>query len=472
VSQAAVTDAGPAERSPPPTALPVTSRTVLALAIPVMISNATTPLVGLVDTAVVGQLGQAHLMGGVAVASTIFNLIYGTCYFLQLGTAGFTAQAVGAKEPDEIAANLFRPLLIALALGLVIALFRSPIAHAAVWLVGGSPAVQATAVSYIEVRALSAPAVLAQMALLGWLIGLGRTHVVFVLQLTLNLINIGLTILFVISFGWGVTGAAAGTAIADYVASAMGLGYGLALLRARGWSASTATVLDSARLVKSFATNRDITIRTLCIAGVFSFFFAQGARAGDLVLAANAALYQLAMLTVYLIDGFETAVMTMVGQAVGARDLGRFRSAVRLTFLWAGITGVVLALILWFAGPSLVALLTTSLDVRETAGRYLVWAALIPIIGLWAFMFDGIFVGATRGQDLRNMMLISTAAYGVAVVALTSLMGNHGLWMALLVFFVVRALTLWTRMLALERDIGGPATAVSGVAASSSAPAR
>lgn len=441
--------------APPPTALPVTSRTVLALAIPVMISNATTPLVGLVDTAVIGQLGQAHLMGGVAVASTIFNLIYGACYFLQLGTAGFTAQAVGAEEPQEIAANLFRPLLIALALGLAIALLRSPIAHLAVSIVGGSDAVQATAIAYIEVRALSAPAVLAQMALLGWLIGLGRTHVVFVLQLTLNLVNAALTIVFVISFGWGVAGAAAGTAIADYVACAIGLGYALVLLRARGWRASFATVLDSARLVKSFATNRDITIRTLCIVGVFSFFVAQGARAGDLVLAANAALYQLAMVTVYLIDGFETAVMTMVGQAVGARDLTRFRSAVRLTFLWAGITGVILALILWLAGPSLVALLTTNVDVRETAGRYLVWAALIPVLGLWAFMFDGIFVGATRGQDLRNMMLISTAAYGVAVIALTHLYGNHGLWAALLVFFVVRALTLWTRMTSLERQIGG-----------------
>lgn len=451
------------ERSAPePVALPVTSRTVLALAIPVMISNATTPLVGLVDTAVIGQLGLAHLMGGVAVASTIFNLIYGACYFLQLGTAGFTAQAVGADEPQEIAANLFRPLLIALVLGLAIAIFRAPIARLAVWFVGGSDAVQATAISYIEVRALSAPAVLAQMALIGWLIGLGRTHIVFALQLTLNLVNAALTILFVIHFGWGVTGAAAGTAIADCVASVIGLGYALTLLRARGWGAPPAIVLDRVRLLKSFATNRDITIRTLCIVGVFSFFVAQGARAGDLVLAANAALHQLAMVTVYLIDGFETAIMTMVGQAVGARDLTRFRSAVRLTFLWAGITGLILGAVLWFAGPSLVALLTTSAEVRETAGRYLVWAALIPVLGLWAFMFDGIFVGATRGADLRNMMLISTAAYGVAVIGLTHVFGNHGLWAALLVFFVVRALTLWSRMSALERHIGGVSAAGVG----------
>ena len=449
-------DGGSAGAARPP-APKVTSRTVLALAVPVMISNATTPLVGLVDTAVIGQLGQAHLMGGVAVAATIFSLIYGTCYFLQIGTTGLTAQAAGASDVEEIAANLFRPLLFAVSLGLAVALLRAPIAALAVSVVGGSAAVQATAIQYIEVRALSAPAVLTSMAVMGWLIGLGKTYSVFGLQLLLNLVNAGLALLLVLGFGWGVQGAAAATAIADVTACFAGLCYTLWLLRAHGWSATLRSVLDRQRIVRALAVNRDITIRTVGAVSVFAFFVSQGARAGDVTLAANAALYQLMMVTVFLIDGFETAAMTLVGNAVGARDRERYDRAVRAVFLWAGVTGVVLALLLWFAGPSLIAVLTVSGDVREMAQRHLIWAALVPVVGFWAFILDGIFVGATRGADLRNMMLISAAAFALAVVLLTSALGNQGLWIALLVFFIVRAITLAARLPALVRGSFPPA---------------
>ena len=437
---------------------PLTSRDVLALAIPVMLSNATTPLVGLVDTAVIGQLGQAHLMGGVAVAATIFNVLYWGFGFLRLGTTGFTAQAVGAGITSEIAANLFRPLLIALVLGTAIIVARGPITSGAVWLMGGSSAVQATAQSYIDVRVWSAPAVLINITLMGWLVGLGRTSFVFLLQVLLNTLNIGLALLFVAGLGWGVPGAGGAAAIADWTAALAGLGYALSVLRSRGWWAPMATVLDAHHLKTSFAVNRDITIRTLCVVGVFSFFVAQAATAGDLTLAANAALHQLAMVTVYLLDGFEIAAQTLVGQAVGSRELGRYRASVRLTFLWSAAVGVLMSLILWVAGPRLIAMMSSNADVQATARLYLGWAAQVPVVGVWCFIYDGFFIGATRGPDLRNMMLISTAAYVVAWAGLTAVAGNHGLWAALLVFFTVRAVTLWARMPALQRDLFGPVT--------------
>jgi multidrug resistance protein, MATE family len=319
-------------------------------------------------------------------------------------------------------------------------------------MIGGSDAVRSTAIAYIQVRAWSAPAVLINMALIGWLIGLGRTPVVFVLQLLLNLVNAGLAIGFVTGLGWGVPGAAAATAIADWTAAIAGLGYAGHVLRANGWTASRAAVLARAQLRRAVSTNRDITIRTLCIVGVFAFFVSEGASAGDVTLAANAVLFQLTMVTVFLIDGFETAAQTLVGQAVGAGDRAGYRASVALCTLWAALLGGGLALLLWFAGPSLIAILTTSAEVRSVAGHYLIWAALIPILGLWAFILDGIFIGATRGRDLRNMMLISTAIYAVAWVGLTAWLGNHGLWLALIVFFLARAATLAVRLPALQRD--------------------
>lgn len=437
---------------PPARLLPLTSGALLRLAVPVMISNATTPLVGLVDTAVIGQLGAAHLLGGVAVAATIFNLMFGACYFLQLGTIGFTAQATGAGDRSEIAANLHRSLLAALAIGLLIVILRQPIAAFAVDMVGGSAAVRSTAAEFFAVRSWSVPAALMQMAVIGWLIGLGRTPVVFGLQLLLNVVNVLLALAFVVGLGWGVRGAALATATAEWTAATAGLAYAAALLIGNRWTASLETVLRPQRIAAALANGRDIMIRTLCITGAFSLFVARGAASGDVTLAANAALFQLAMVTVYLIDGFETAAQTLVGQAVGARDRARYRLAVRLSFVWAGATGVIMALVLWTAGPGLIALLSSGDDVRAAAGHYLVWATLIPVLGLWAFIFDGIFVGATRGVDLRNMMLVSLAAYLLAIVTLSRMFGNDGLWAALLVFFVVRALTLWACLSALERD--------------------
>lgn len=428
---------------------------MLALAIPVMLSNATTPLVGLVDTAVVGQLARPELIGGMVVGTTIFDILYGACFFLQLATIGFTAQASGAGRPRDIAANLLRPLLVAALLGLAIVVLRQPIVHIATSALGGSADVRATATAYFEARAFAAPATLAQMAVIGWLIGLGRTGIVFVLQLALNLLNMVLALWMVLGLGWGVTGAAIATAIAEAAAALGGLAVAVVIFRARRLETTIADVLAPAELWRALVTSRDITIRTLCISGVFAFFVSEGAKAGDVMLAANAALAKLAFVTVYLIDGFETAAQTLVGEAVGARDQDRYRRAVRLCFAWAGAVAVVLAMLIGVFGSGLIAVLTTSEAVRQAARAYLGWAALVPVAGIAAFILDGIFVGATRGRDLRDMMLLSTLIYAVAWAGLTHAFGNHGLWAALLVFFLVRAIALAARMPALEREAFG-----------------
>jgi len=430
---------------------PIGHREVVAIALPIMLSNATVPLIGFADTVVVGQLGQAHLIGAVAIGATIFNFLYWGFGFLRMGTTGLTAQALGAQDGPEVAANLHRALLIALAAGLAMIAAQSLIAWAAFQIMGASEAVEHAARTYFEIRIWAAPAGLINFALLGWFIGLGRAGLAFAIQIFLNIVNVLLAVLFVIGLELGIPGVGVAALLAEWSAAILGLMLARADLVRRGASAPLNRVLDVARMKRTFQVNTDIMIRTLCALAAFVFFMAQGARAGDVTLAANAVLNSITMVAIYLLDGFAFAAESLVGRSIGARTQSRFREAVLVSTVWAGGTGVLLTLGIWFTGPLIVEFMTTSADVRSAAREYLIWAALMPIIGVWCFQLDGIFIGATRTADMRNMMILSVLIFFAVWSVLQPLYGNHGLWASMLVFNVVRALTLLARFPALER---------------------
>jgi MATE family multidrug resistance protein len=423
---------------------------VLAIALPMIFSNVTTPLIGAVDTAVIGQLGAAHLIGAVAIGATIFTFFYWAFGFLRMGTTGLTAQASGAERNREVLATLYRALLVAGTAGVAIIVLQWPIAEAAFALMGASPEVDDAARTYFVIRIWSAPAALANYALVGWFIGLGRAGTAFWLQLLLNLTNIGLDTLFVLVFGWGVAGVAAGTLIAETGAAIVGLAVALhasAGLRIRLWR-----VFNTAKLRRMVAVNGDIMIRTLSLLFAFSFFTAQGARASDLVLAANAILMHFLSVSAYFLDGVAYATEALTGKAIGARNAIRFREAVRLSSIWAAALSVAVAAVFWLGGGAVIDAMTVNEAVRALARDYLPWAALAPVIGVACFQLDGIFIGATRTRDMRNMMLVSLALYLLAWAVLTPPFGNHGLWAALMILFVARAVTLAFRFPALRQS--------------------
>lgn len=431
-----------------------TLRDLLVLAVPIMASNATAPLVGFVDAVVVGQLGAAHLIGGVAMAATIFSAIFWLFGFLRMGTTGFTAQAHGAGDADAVAATLGRAFLIAVACGSAIVVLQIPLQAAFLSFLGGSSEVQAAAREYYAARIWAAPAGLVNFALMGWFIGRGRTMTSFWLQLALNVANIVLAVLFTIHLGWGVTGVGIAALVAEWLAAIAGLFVAARDLRSAGATLRLAEVLNPGKLRSMLAANRDIMIRTACVLAVTQIFVKIGAAQGDVALAANVLLANLLYITYYMLDGYAFATETLVGQAIGARDRARLDRAVQISFWAAGVTGLAAGAVIWLAGPSVIAFMTTNPDVRSLAAQFLPWAAVLPFIAVWCFQYDGIFIGATRTVDMRNMMLVSFAVYLAAVVALVPALGNHGVWAAQSLFFAVRAFTLAAKYPALAATAG------------------
>lgn len=430
----------------------VTSASVLAIALPIIASNVSTPLIGLVDTAIVGQLPEPHYIGAVALSSTIFTFLYWAFGFLRMGTTGLTAQAHGAGDPAEVGAALGRALLIALAAGAFLIALQIPLSWFAFTMADGSAVVEGEAGAYFAIRIWSAPAALANYALLGWFIGLGRARVALLLQVLLNGLNAILDAWFVLGLGWGVAGVALGTLVAEFAAAAAGLILAARVLtRSGGWPA-LANLVAPQSLRRAIAVNADIMVRTLCLLSAFTWFVFQSAASGDVTLAANAVLMQFVSFMAYFLDGFAFAAESLVGRAIGARNRAHFATAVRLSSLWAGAISLVLGLLLLLTGGALIDALTVSPEVRAAARVYLVWAALVPVLGVACYQLDGIFIGATRSADMRNMAMISLAVFLAAWAILHPAFANHGLWMALLTLNLARALTLAARYPALVSD--------------------
>lgn len=430
---------------------------VLAIAGPMTLANLTTPLLGVVGTAVIGQLGEAHLLGAVAISAVVFDGVFWLFGFLRMGTVALTAQALGAGDGIEQRAVLMRALVMAAGLGAVIILLQHTLADGAYRVMGASESVTEAARVYFHVRVFSAPFTLGNYAILGWLIGQARTGLALGLQVFINLVNMLATWLLVLVLDAGVAGAALGTLIAEGLGLAAGLAIAAFLLRG-SLLPPLATVFDRARLTRMIVVNRDIMIRTAALITAFTFFTAQSARAGDTILAANAVLHNLVLVSAYFLDGFATAAEQLCGRAVGARDPRAFGRAVRLSILWGFALALVVAAVFLLAGPWLIALMTASPEVRAAAGAFLIFAALAPVAGVFAYAYDGIFIGATWTRDMRNLMLLSLAIYFAAWWALEP-MGNAGLWLSLLVFLAARGGLQALRYPALARATFGGAGA-------------
>jgi MATE family multidrug resistance protein len=434
---------------------PVTHRAVLAVAVPIMLSNVSQPMIGVINTAVIGQLEDPYYIGAIAVGALIFSFIFWGFGFLRLSTGGLSAQALGAGDQAELAAVLARALMIGAAAGVGLILLAPLIREAGFSLVGGSPEIRTYGEAYFNLRIWAAPAALANYCVMGWFIGQSRAKLAFAAQLFLNLTNMALSAFFVLHLGMTSDGVGLAALIAEWAAAALALGLAFAMLRNMGAALSWPRILDPVRMRRTLLMNGDVMIRTLCLVFAFSWFTARGARAGDVTVAANAVLINLFEVSAYLIDGFAYASEALVGQSVGARNRPRFRDAIRLTSIWAMAVGIICSLVIWFAGPVIIDLMTVNAEVRATARAYLPWAAVSPVLGVICFQFDGIFTGAMATRDMRNMMILSLGVFMLAWWLLEAPFGNHGLWAALNIFFIARAATFATRMPSLERRAFG-----------------
>jgi multidrug resistance protein, MATE family len=401
-----------------------------------MVANLTTPLIGIVSTIAIGRLGDATLLGGVAIASVIFDCLFWLFAFLRMSTVAFTAQALGAGETLELRALLVRGFIVAGLVGACLIILQIPLAAVLLGAMGGSEGVTRAAKIYFSIRIWSAPLALANYVVLGWLIGQARARLALGVQIAINVINMVATILLVLVLHAGIAGAA----IAAVVAEAAGLILGVVIARRLSHGLPKiprATLFERAKLLRMLSVNRDIMIRTASLISVFLFFTAQGARAGDVTLAANAVLNNFLLISAFFLDGLANAAEQLCGRAFGARDRSAFSGAVRLVVLWGAGFAIAVAAVFALFGGGLIDLMTAGADVRQQARAYLGFVVLAPLLGVFAFAYDGIYIGATWAREMRNLMVLSLLIFLAAWLALRSF-GNAGLWAALLVHYAAR----------------------------------
>jgi len=421
------------------------------VAIPIVLANATIPILGAVDTAVVGQLGLAAPIGAVGIGAIIITAIYWLFGFLRMGTTGLTAQAIGSGDKPETSALLVRGIIIGLVAGLVLIIVQVPIFLGALQLSPASMEVESLAQKYLQIRVYSAPAAIALFGITGWLIAKEKTREVLLLQLALNGINITLDLVFVLNLGWGVEGVAIATLIAEW----SGLIFGLWLAREgfnNGYWKNWIQIFDRVRLIQMAKVNSDIMIRSILLEIGFVSFLFLGSSFDDATLAANQVLIQFLNITAYALDGFAFAAEALVGQALGAKNRPLFRRAVIMTSQWGLGSVILMALAFFVFGNSIINVMTTAEDVRVVSYEYLPWMVAAPLAGVAAWMLDGIFIGATRTADMRNMMFISFCIYLIALALLLPSYGNHGLWASLIIFSIARGVTLGFKYPALEKS--------------------
>jgi multidrug resistance protein, MATE family len=418
---------------------------VWALAWPTMIANVSMPLVGMVDTAVVGHLPDPAFIGAVAIGAVVFHFLQWAFAFLRMGTTGFVAQALGAKNAKEINATALRTLVLVLVFGLLVVVLKVPIVTIALEAIDASAPVQAASAEYLGIRLWSAPAALANLALLGILFGLQRMRDALWTQLVLNVINMLLDLYFVLVLDWGVAGVAWATLIAEYCAAVVGLVFVWRALVRIGGPWHNLDLLNPKRMRGLLVVNINIFLRTLAVQITFFSFTAIGARQGDVILAANAVLLHLFSLISSALDGFAFAVEALAGNAYGARNPKALRAVTLSAAMWSAVVGLGFTIAYWLFGMDLVRFMTSVPSVIEESARYLPWVAISPLVTVWSFLLDGVYFGTTYTREVRDSMLISMALYFAVVWALTPTLGNHGLWLGIMIFMIARAvlLALW-----------------------------
>jgi MATE family multidrug resistance protein len=418
-----------------------------------ILSAVTTPLLGMVDTAVMGHLDEAWYLGAVAVGAMIFTTLFMGLNFLRMGTTGLTAQACGAGDNDAIRESLSQPAITALCLAALILLLQQPLLAAALHLLAPGPEVARHAADYFAIRVWSAPASLLNYVLIGWLLGMQNARGPLIMVLSINCTNILLDLWFVLGLGWQVEGVAAATLIAELVGLAVGSVAVRAELQQHAGDWRNVRLTDLRRYARLFDVNANLFLRTMALMFVFAFMTAQGARMGDTILAANALLLNLQFLLSYALDGIAHAAEALVGRAVGARDRAGLLLAVRRTLAWSLGFAAIFTLTYWFAGPLLIQLLTSIPELQATAHTYLPWLIVSPLVSVWSFLYDGVYVGATRSREMMLVMIAAAALLFLPAWYLLNEQGNHALWFAFTLFMAGRGLGmhLWFRRLADSR---------------------
>ena len=415
---------------------------MLRLAGPLILSNLTIALQGMVDTAVVGHLDTPVYIGAVAVAAVIFDFLYWGMGFLRMSTVGVIAQLKGDENHDRLRSALLHSCFLGAVIALGILLLQTPIITLGLELIGGTPDIRKYAGVYFYWAVWGAPAVLLNMTCIGWLLGMQNARATLYVTLLISVLNIVLDFVFVFGFNMDVRGVALASVISQYSGSGLAAFFIYGELKRHPGRWRRQVILDTRDFADLLVLNQNIFIRTLCLIFAFAFFTRQGASQGELILAANAILLHFQMLVSLGLDGFANAAEALVGKDIGAKDHRQFRESVRSVMIWGGVVAMLYSLFFIVAGTWLVNVMTDIAAVRETAYLYLPWMIASPVISVWCFMFDGIFIGATRGRELRNGMLFSTFLAYLPFWYLLQGLGNHGLWLALMLFFIARALSL------------------------------
>ncbi len=416
------------------------NRDVWRIAAPLIISNVSVPLLGMVDTGVTGHLDNAAYLGAVAIGGAVFSFLYTGVNFLRMGTTGITAQAFGANDSAAVRNSLGQALVVALLIATALLLLQQPIKHFALQLLAPDAAIAPFANTYIGIRIWSAPATLANYALIGWFIGLQNARIPLAIVLVTNAVNILLDLLFVVVLGMTVDGVALASVIAEFSGLAIGLTYAARELARHGGSWDVTRLTTPAAYTAFFAINAHLFVRTIALVSTLVFITAQGARLGTLVLAANAILMNLQLLLSFALDGLAHAAEALTGKAIGEKNKRALRQSVALTLRWSLGTAVAFSALYVLAGPLFIRTLTDLPDVRETAIRYLPWMVLSPLVSVWSFLYDGVFVGATRAREMRDIMLVSALLVFLPSWYLLQPLGNHGLWLAFTLFMAARGI--------------------------------
>ena len=437
----------------------LTRRAIFAQAWPIMLGQALIPLVGIVDAAIIGRTGDSSALAGVALGAVIINLIFWSFGFLRMGLSGLTAQAQGAGDMGEVETLLLRGLAIGIAAGAALLMLQYPLGELAFAVLSGGQDVTAQASGYVSFRFFGAPAALSVFAINGWLLGLGKTRAALALLIVMNAANIALDVLFVWGMGFGASGVGLGTAGAEWIAFLTGLAIAahlcganpIALLRRHGRK----KLFEAAALARLLQVNTDLIVRTVALLTMFTWFANSGARLGTVPLAANHVLLQFISVAAFVLDAFAFTAEARVGNAIGARSRSYFVRTIRLTGEFSLAAGIVLTLAFWCGGDLVIAAITTDPGTRAEAQRFLIFAALVPLIGMPSWLLDGIFIGATRTAALRNAALVATALYLALDLALRPL-GNLGVWIAISSSYLLRAGALALYFPALLRRLDPP----------------
>ncbi|MCM3639975.1 MULTISPECIES: MATE family efflux transporter [Priestia] len=414
-------------------------RTYLTLAIPLTISTMTTPLLGAVDTAVVGQLPAPTYIGGVAVGTLIFNTLYWVFGFLRVSTSAFAAQANGASDPDQGVLALSRPFLLAVIVGLLFILLQWPIEHAALLVISPDADVSRFAVEYFRIRIWGAPFTLMNYVILGWLMGMAKIKESLCLQILTNVLNMFLAILFVHVFSFDVQGVATATLIAEVTAFILGVFIILKASPFKWKMPSIQVLMDTNSMKRMFNVNKDLFIRTICLLVVINMFTAKGASFGTEFLAANAVLFQIHYIMAYFFDGFANASSILVGKAVGSNDKELYKKILTLSRQWSVITAVTIASLYALFQEQVIGLFTNLPDVIELSLTYGVWLIIYPFVACFGLVLYGVFTGATEIAPVRNSMIYAMIVYIIIQITATPIWHNHGLWLAFIIYTIGRS---------------------------------